>query len=61
MAMQTQLLQTRRGGQPSVPLTLEQIRALPPEQLDDLEVFFQGGWVWPAKWMGSGDDIEVVR
>lgn len=48
-------------GQAGEPLTLAQIRALPQERLEQLSVFFEGGWVRPLKWMGSGDDIEVVQ
>lgn len=58
--MQNELLQTRRDGTPGPSMTLKQINDLPDNELDGLEVRFNGGWIRPAKWRGDGDDIEVV-
>jgi len=42
-------------------LTMDQIKALPAQELDKTEVLIPNvGWCWAAKWSSDGSDIEVV-
>lgn len=56
------LYKVRQGGvELEQELTMDQIKALPAQELDKTEVLIPDvGWCWPAKWDSDGSDIEVV-
>jgi hypothetical protein len=54
-------MKCRRNGKAIPPMTKDEIHDLKPEDLDGLEAEISPGlWVRPERWMGSGDDIEVI-